>query len=66
MARKSDMTGKGPLAGNRRSHALNANKRVWNLNLQKVKVADPETGKVITVRMTAKELKTMKRREGLR
>jgi large subunit ribosomal protein L28 len=27
MARKDALTGKGPLSGNRRSHALNATKR---------------------------------------
>lgn len=38
MARKDDITGKGPLSGNNRSHALNATKRKFNLNLQKVVV----------------------------
>lgn len=60
MARKDALTGKGPLSGNSRSHALNATKRKWNLNLQKVQVMD-ESGKVKTVRVSARTLRTMKK-----
>ena len=61
MSRKSDLTGKGPLYGNRRSHAMNANRRRWNLNLQKVSIVDPITKKKIKVKISAKELKTLKK-----
>jgi large subunit ribosomal protein L28 len=62
MARKDALTGKGPLSGNRRSHALNATKRKWNLNLQKVKVMD-DNGKVMTVKVSARTLRTLKKNE---
>ncbi len=61
MSRKSDLTGKGPLYGNHRSHAMNANRRRWNLNLQKVSIIDPITKKKIKVKISAKELRTLKK-----
>ena len=38
MARKCEVSGKGPMSGNSRSHALNATKRKWNVNLQKATI----------------------------
>lgn len=60
MSRKDTLTGKGALSGNSRSHALNATKRKWNLNLQKIKVMD-ENGKVYTIKVSARTLKTLKK-----
>ena len=37
MARRCDICGKGPLVGNRVSHAHNLTKRRWLPNLQKVR-----------------------------
>lgn len=37
MARKCDICGKGPMVGNKVSHAHNLNKRRWLPNLQKVR-----------------------------
>ncbi|AOG60717.1 50S ribosomal protein L28 [Spiroplasma helicoides] len=64
MARKDGLTGKGALSGNSRSHAMNANKRKWNLNLQKVQVMD-EAGKVMTLRVSARTLRTLKKQNRL-
>ena len=36
MARACDICGKGPVYGNRISHAHNVTKRRWNPNLQRV------------------------------
>ncbi len=36
MANRCDICGKGPVSGNRISHAHNVNKRRWMPNLQKV------------------------------
>ncbi len=36
MARKCFITGKKTKAGNNRSHAMNASKRTWGANLQKL------------------------------
>lgn len=51
MAKK--VTNRKPLSGNRRSHALNATKHSFKLNLQTVSI----NGK--KVRMTARELRTL-------
>lgn len=64
MARRDDLTGKSAMSGNNRSHALNATKRKWNLNLQKIKVVD-ETGRVMTIKVSARTLKTLKKRNQL-
>ena len=37
MARKCDICGKGPMAGNKISHAHNVSKRRWLPNLKKVR-----------------------------
>ncbi|WP_027063072.1 50S ribosomal protein L28 [Mesoplasma seiffertii] len=62
MARKDTLTGKGALSGNSRSHALNANRRKWNLNLQKIKVMD-EDGRVFTIKVSARTLRTLKKQD---
>lgn len=56
MAKK--VTSKKPLAGNNRSHALNATRRTWGVNLQKVTL---DNGTAI--RISARELRTMKKAE---
>jgi large subunit ribosomal protein L28 len=59
MAKKCALTGKTTMRGNKRSHALNTTKRNWKANLQKVKIVD-EKGKVKTVYMSARAIKTGK------
>ncbi|CVH77199.1 50S ribosomal protein L28 [Clostridiales bacterium CHKCI006] len=59
MSRKCAITGKGALTGNRRSHALNATKRKWNVNLQKVTLM--VDGKPTKVRISARALKTLRK-----
>ena len=57
MARKCEVSGKGPMSGNTRSHALNATKRVQKPNLQK-KVINGE--KVI---ISAREARTINKQK---
>ncbi|QGS52228.1 50S ribosomal protein L28 [Spiroplasma tabanidicola] len=64
MARKDNLTNRGPLSGSSRSHAMNSNKRKWNLNLQKVKVMD-ENGKILSVKVSARTLRTLKKHNQL-
>lgn len=52
MARRCEITGVGPLSGNKRSHSLRATRRVWNGNLQKYRINI--NGKMVTVKMTAR------------
>lgn len=59
MARVCVITGKKPLSGNNRSHSLRATKRKWGVNLQKVKLEI--NGKVQTVRISTRALRTLKK-----
>lgn len=52
MAKK--ITGRKPLSGNSRSHALNATKKQQKLNLQVVRLEDGTK-----VRLTARELRSL-------
>ncbi|MFA6738983.1 MAG: 50S ribosomal protein L28 [Bacilli bacterium] len=59
MARVCIITGKGPASGNARSHSLIATRRRWGVNLQKVKLEID--GKVQTVRISTRALRTLKK-----
>ena len=58
MARVCELTGKGPMSGNNRSHSLRATRRKWGVNLQKVTVM--VDGKPVKMRVSARALKTLK------
>ncbi len=64
MSRKDDITNKGPLTGNHRSHAMNHSRRVWNLNLQTVEIKDGPH-KTKKVRVSARTLKSLKKHNQL-
>ncbi len=64
MSRKDDITKKGPLSGNNRSHAMTHSRRVWNLNIQTVEVKDGP-GKTKKVKVSARTLKTLKKQNKL-
>lgn len=57
MSRVCQISGKGPMSGNKRSHSLIATRRRWNVNLQKYKVE--VDGKMVTVRMSARAHKSL-------
>lgn len=59
MSRKDDITGRGPRTGNHVSHANNKAKRTFNLNLQKKRFYVPEQDRWVTLRVSAKTLKTI-------
>lgn len=59
MSRKCQISGKGPMSGNTRSHALNATRRKWNVNLQKATVIID--GKPTKVRVSARQLRTLRK-----
>ncbi|GEL75920.1 50S ribosomal protein L28 [Tenuibacillus multivorans] len=58
MARKCHVTGRKTATGNNRSHALNATKRKWKSNVQKVRVM--VDGKPKKVYVSARALKSGK------
>ena len=59
MSRKCQLSGKGPMSGNIRSHALNATRRKWNVNLHKATVIID--GKPTKVRVSARQLRTLRK-----
>lgn len=61
MARVCAISGKGALSGNKRSHSKRATRRKWNVNLQKTRVM--VDGKMVRVRISARELRSLKARE---
>ncbi|MEE0831232.1 MAG: 50S ribosomal protein L28 [Longicatena sp.] len=63
MSKVCAVTGKGPLTGNKRSHSMRATRRTWNVNLQKVKVI--VDGKPQTIRISARALKTLKKKNAI-
>ena len=58
MAKECYFTGRKSKSGNSRSHALNASKRTWKANLQKVRVL--VDGKPKKVWVSARALKSGK------
>ncbi len=59
MARVCAITGRKTRSGNNRSHAMNATKRTFKPNLQKVRIKD-ENGEVKRVYVSARALKSGK------
>ena len=63
MARRCDITGKGPLVGNNVSHANNKTKRRQLPNLKSVKITN-EDGTSKRMVVAASTLRTMKKNAG--
>ncbi len=59
MARRCELTGTGVLTGNNVSHAHNKTRRRFLPNLQKKKIWIPEEGRWITLKITAKAIRTL-------
>ncbi len=62
MSRECIITGKKPRVGNNVSHANNKTKRRFDINLQTKKFFIPETGEWITLRLTARAIKTISKK----
>ncbi len=61
MARRCDVTGKGPLVGNNVSHAKNRTKRRQLPNLRSVKIT-LEDGTTKRIKVAASTLRTMRKK----
>ena len=59
MSRRCQITGVGPLVGNNVSHAHNRTKRRQLPNLQKKRIYVPELKRFITLRISARAIKTI-------
>ncbi len=62
MSRVCEITGKKTAVGNRRSHSLRATKRKFYPNLFYKNITDPTTGLIYRIRVSAKGLKTLKKK----
>jgi len=61
MARVCELSGRGPLSGNNRSHSLRPTKRKWNVNLQeKVVVIN---GQKVRVKASTRALRTLNKQQ---
>jgi len=60
MSRKCAISGKGPMTGNNVSHAHNKTKRRFLPNLRTVRIKQ-EDGTMKKMRISAKELRTMRK-----
>ncbi len=58
MSRVCEISGKGPLSGNNRSHSLRATRRKWNVNLQNATIM--VDGKPKKVKVSARALRSLK------
>ena len=59
MARVCELSGRGPLSGNKRSHSLRPTRRKWNVNLQKATIL--VNGKPKKVKISARELRSLRK-----
>ena len=58
MAKVCYFTGRKTVSGNNRSHSLQATRRTWKANLQKVRIKD-DKGRVVRVYVSTRALRTM-------
>jgi len=61
MPNQCQITGKKAGTGNKRSHSNIATKRKFGVNLQKKRLLNPATGKYITLTISTKAIKTLKK-----
>ena len=62
MAKRDQLTGRGPQVGNNVSHANNKTKRRFNVNVQKKRFYIPEEDRWITLKVSTKTLKTINKK----
>ena len=62
MSRTCKITGKKPMAGNNVSKAHNKTRRVQRPNLQRKRIYLPEQGRSVTLRLSARALRTVDRK----
>ena len=62
MARRCALTGKGPLSGNRVSHAHNKTRRVQRPNIQEKRLFVPELDRVVRLKLSTRALRTVNKK----
>ena len=61
MARVCELSGRGPLSGNKRSHSLRSTRRKWNVNLQKKTIV--VNGKKVVVNVSTRALRSLNKQQ---
>ena len=61
MARVCEISGRGPLSGNKRSHSLRATKRKWNVNLQSKTIV--VNGQKVKVKASTRALRSLNKKQ---
>ena len=62
MARVCQVSGKGRMAGNNVSHSMRKTRRVQLPNLVKKRIYIPEEGRTVTLKLSARALRTMNKK----
>ncbi len=62
MSRKCQVTGAEPSFGNAISHSHRRTRRRWNVNIQSKRYWVPSLGRHVTLRVSARGIKTIDRR----
>jgi large subunit ribosomal protein L28 len=65
MTRRCELTGKLPMSGNLRSHAMNITKRVFRPNLVNVTLMSDALNRKVKLRVSVHGLKSVEHRGGL-
>lgn len=65
MARRCELTGKGPMSGNNVSHAKNRTRRRFLPNLNEVSLMSDTLGRSFRMKISAAALRTIDHRGGL-
>jgi large subunit ribosomal protein L28 len=65
MARRCELTGKGPMVGHNVSHANNKTKRIYRPNLQEVALASDLLGNSYVLKISMNALRTVDKNGGL-
>ncbi len=65
MSRQCMITNKKRMVGNNRSHALNATKRTFEVNLQETSVYSETLGRKIRIKASAHGLRTLDHKGGI-
>ena len=63
MARVCELSGRGPLSGNKRSHSLRSTRRKWNVNLQKKTIV--VNGKKVRVKVSTRALRSLNKQQSI-
>jgi large subunit ribosomal protein L28 len=65
MARKCELTGKGPTTGNLVSHSNIKTRTRWLPNLQRKRYSVPELGQILTLRLSTAAIRTIDKVGGI-